>query len=251
MLSPRSVTLYLDEENILQYAIRSNTDIGDYLGSMRILQERTGKAPRAVLDNFMPVFVSSAAGTLTVAPVSGTPHQLDSAYLPVQSTSTESTLFLQRGDHYVLRASADQGAKQVFLFVSYDINPKILLAPTPIVMRNPVDDPIADHDAIRLLQILQSRELAPVEQFFAAFTMPHVWKKYGGGAVPVITKPSARDKQTCELFAQNFTRAEDRFRTFAQAWPDWDPAQPQIEPAAALITTINEDSIAPRPRMRM
>lgn len=263
MHPPRSVTLYLDESNNLRHSVTNQTDIGGYLNSMRTIQERTGKPPRAALENFTPIFVSSAAGTLTVAPVSGVPHHLNADYQPIMLNDAEGALFLKRGDHYVLRTDLDKEWHQAFLFVTYDICPKVVIAPKPVVQRNPVDDPVADHDASRLLQIVQARELAPVEQFFAAYTLPHVWKRHGGMAVPVITNPTQSDIKTCREFALNFTMADQKLSALASAWPDWAaalrpaaPADTIAPPPAAVgeeahVETAEESYTPSRPRFRM
>ncbi len=76
MLQPHTVTVHIDHSNNVRTSVLPESNSQKYMHAMKVLQERTGKPPRAVLDNFVPTFISSFSGPLVAAAVTGRPHHL-------------------------------------------------------------------------------------------------------------------------------------------------------------------------------
>ena len=113
-------------------------------------------------------------------------------------------------DHYVRYAA-----------LTYDIIPTLVVADAPIVMADRLRAPIADINALRLLELVRERELTATEQFFAALTMPSVWQRYWGQPVAAVMNPKPETARECISFAQNFTAPDARLkqlRDLSTAW---------------------------------
>lgn len=221
MLTPHSVTLSvnIDGEFVRQHD--GTSDVDAYVRAMRVIQQRTGMTPRAVLSNHAPVHVRSEIGSLTVGRVSGIPHEQDSARVPVALGDGEQTLFMRRGDQCVLRTDLGDDYFVAYAALTYDVIPTLVLSDAPIVLADPLRAPIGDMNALRLLELVRERELTATEQFFAALTMPSVWQRYCGQPVAAVVNPTSESARECISFAQNFTAPNSRLqqlRDLSSAW---------------------------------
>lgn len=254
MLQPRSVTVHLDHENKLCSNVLPESDAQKYMHAMKVLQQRTGKPPRATLDNFVPTFISSFAGPLVAAPVSGRPHHLQAEYQAVMMNDHECVLFLKAGDQYILRVSAEPKPMDTFLSCTYDLSPTLLTAPIYEALRNPVDQALLDQDARAALQLAQSRELNMAELFLISKCLPALWAKHGTATTPSIASPTDAQVKTCAKFANVFSDPVGKLRVLADTSPEWRAALSQYLPAS-LIAAEAEAAESPtpssRPRMRM
>jgi hypothetical protein len=221
MLTPHSITLSVNLDGDFVSRHDDTSDVDSYVRAMRVVQQRTGMTPRAVLNNHAPVHVRSEIGLLTVGRVSGIPHEQDSGRVPVPISDCEQTLFMRRGDQCVLRTDLGDAYFVTYAALTYDIAPTLVLSDDPIVMADPLRAPIGDTNALRLLELVRERELTTTEQFFAALTMPSVWQRYCGQPVAAVINPSAESARECVSFAQNFTAPNVRLqqlRNLSSAW---------------------------------
>jgi hypothetical protein len=276
MHSPQSVRLYLDSDGEFQCRAEESTQVDAYVRAMRVMQQRTGVAPRAALSNCAPIHVASLAGPLTVARVSGLPHLQDPARAPVALSDDEQAIFLRRGDHYLLRTYLNGEKHEAFVALSYDIAPKLIVSTKAVVQRNPLDAMIADINATKLLEIVQARELSPTEQFVASQTMPTIWRRLGGPPVAVITNPTSDDAEVCRDFSRLFSDPVGRLRQIGELSSNWGAAlfgttdlgyqeassnksdtaapEPALLPLTDEFPSVPTPSIAPTasaPRMRV
>lgn len=224
MLTPHSITLSvnIDGEFISRRDITSDVDA--YVRAMRVVQQRTGMTPRAVLSNHAPVHVRSEIGALTIGRVSGIPHEQDSARAPVALGECEHTLFLRRGEQCVLRTDLGDDHYVTYAALTYDVVPALVLSDAPIVMADPLRAPLADINAIRLLELVRERELSATEQFFAALTMPSVWQRHCGQPVAAVVNPTPESARECISFARNFTAPQTRLRQIRNLSTAWQSA---------------------------
>lgn len=221
MLPPHSITLSVNIDGDFISRRDDTSDVDAYVRAMRLVQQRTGMTPRAVLSNHAPVHVRSEIGALTIGRLSGIPHEQDCARAPVCLGDCEHTLFLRRGDQCILRTDLGDDHYVTYAALTYDIVPVLVLSDAPIVMADPVRAPISDMNAIRLLELVRERELTATEQFFAALTMPSVWQRHRGQPVAAVLNPTPDSARECIYFAQNFTAPHARLqqiRNLSTAW---------------------------------
>jgi hypothetical protein len=221
MLTPHSVSLTVDVDGDFVSRRDHAPDVDAYVRAMRVVQQRTGMTPRAVLSNHAPVHVRSDIDPLTVGRVSGIPHEQDSARAPVALGDCEHTLFLRRGDQCILRTDLGDDHYVAYAALTYDVVPALVLADAPIVIADPLRAPIGDMNAIRLLELVRDRELTATEHFFAALTMTSVWQRHCGLPVAAVLNPTPESARECIFFAQNFTAPHARLqqiRNLSTAW---------------------------------
>ena len=248
MLTPRSVHLHAEQGGLVSY-VSSTTPIERYIGVMRTLQQRTGRPPRSVLENSFPVLITTDAGALRTSRVSGIPHGQRPEHEPIVVDDHEQVVFLKRGDHILMQVLEQEALARKYMAVSYDLAPQLLLSDDPITLQQGIGGTVRDVDAVRLLEIAQERELAPVEQFFASFAMPAIWKQSGGGLVPVFTRPSPEDVRQCIAFAAQFTAASSKLAVIAKISEQWSAAL--NGPAAPTEDGHTPDGSGHRPPPRM
>ncbi len=70
MLAPYSVSLYFDQSDSFRCRAEDSAQVDAYIKAMRVVQQRTGTAPRSALNNCAPVHIESLAGSLSVVRVS-------------------------------------------------------------------------------------------------------------------------------------------------------------------------------------
>ncbi|MDR6397990.1 hypothetical protein ACTOWA_00205 [Herbaspirillum seropedicae] len=252
MLQPRTVTVHLDHANKLCSNVLPESNAQKYMHAMKVLQQRTGKAPRAALDNFVPTFISSFAGPLVAAPISGRPHHLQAEYQAVTMNDHECVLFLKAGDQYILRVSADPKPVDTFLSCTYDLSPTLLTAPTYEALRNPIDQVLLDQDARAALQLAQSRELNMAELFLVSRCLPALWAKHGAPTTPSISSPTDAQVKICTTLAHMFSDPIGKLSVLADTSPEWRIALSQYLPPSQVKEEADEPpSPSSRPRMRM
>jgi hypothetical protein len=217
---------------------------------MRTLQQRTGRAPRSVLENSFPVLITTDAGTLRTSRVSGIPHGQRPEHEPIVVDDHEQVVFLKRGDHILMQVSEQEALVRKYMAASYDLAPQLLLSDDPITLQQGIGGNVRDVDAARLLEIAQERELAPVEQFFAAFAMPAIWMQSGGGLVPVFTRPAQEDVKQCLAFAAQFTAASSKLAAIAQISEQWSAALNGPAAPTESAPAPGGNGHRPTPRMR-
>ncbi|QBY56001.1 hypothetical protein [Cupriavidus oxalaticus] len=235
MLPPRSVHLYSSPNGDLVGEISTTTPVDKYIGAMRILQARTGKAPRSALENTFPLVLTSDDAILSTARTSGIPHGQRLEHEPVVQNYREQILFLQRGDLVMSQVENEDGYRRLHIGVTFDVTPRILLSPDPITMLSPWTQPIADADAVQLVEMALQRELTQAEQFFAAVAMPHTWQRCGGGPVAAVSNPGREEAEQCRVFAALFTQPSEKLRQLAAIAPAWEVAlasEVQFSPAS-------------------
>ncbi|WP_316157877.1 hypothetical protein [Cupriavidus sp. BIC8F] len=242
MLPPRSVHLYTSPNGDLAGEISTTAPVDKYIGAMRILQARTGKAPRAALENTFPLVLTSDDAVLSTARISGIPHGQRLDHEPVVQSYREQILFLQRGDLVMIQVENEDGYRRLHIGVTFDVTPRILLSPDPITMLSPWTQPIADADALQLVEVALQRELTQAEQFFAAVAMPHTWQRCGGGPVAAVSNPGREEAEQCRVFAVLFTQPNEKLRQLAAVAPAWEVAldgevqlSPPSVPSAARL----------------
>uniref|UniRef100_UPI003F492A67 hypothetical protein n=1 Tax=Cupriavidus taiwanensis TaxID=164546 RepID=UPI003F492A67 len=216
--------LYSSPNGDLVGEISTTTPVDKYIGAMRILQARTGKAPRATLENTFPLVLTSDDAVLSTARTSGIPHGQRLEHEPVVQNYREQILFLQRGDLVMSQVEDEDGYRRLHIGVTFDVTPRILLSPDPITMLSPWTQPIADADALQLLEVALQRELTQAEQFFAAVAMPHTWQRCGGGPVAALSNPGREEAEQCRAFAALFTQPSEKLRQLAAVAPAWEAA---------------------------
>lgn len=210
---------------------------------MRIVQARTGKAPRAALDNTFPLVLTSDEADLSTARASGIPHGQRLEHEPVVQSRREQVLFLQRGDLVMIQVDNQGARRRLHLGVTFDLTPRILISRNPIALQSPLALPIVDTDALQLLEVALRRELTRAEQFFAAVAMPLIWQRCGGGPVAAISRPGKDDADQCRRFAAVFTQPQMKLQHLASSDPAWESML--LNEGNALAAT----SAAPRVRM--
>ncbi|MNN28897.1 hypothetical protein D3C81_1424800 [compost metagenome] len=99
-------------------------------------------------------------------------------------------------------------------------------------MLSPWTPPIADADALQLVEVALQRELTQAEQFFAAVAMPHTWQGCGGGPVAAVSNPGREEVEQCRGFAALFTQPRERLRQLAGVSPAWEVALASDNPLA-------------------
>ncbi|MBC8641623.1 hypothetical protein IAG25_32890 [Caballeronia sp. EK] len=224
MLTPHSISLSVNIDGDFVSRCDLGSDVDVYVRAMRVVQQRTGMTPRAVLSNHAPVHVRSEIGPLTVGRVSGIPHEQDSARSPVPLGSDEQTLFMRRGDQFVLRTDLGDDYHVAYVALTYDVIPNVVLAGTPIVPSDPLRTPVGDTNALRLLELARERELTATEQFFVALTMPTVWQRFCGQPVTAIVNPTPESARECISFAQHFTAPHARLQQLRELSNAWQSA---------------------------
>jgi hypothetical protein len=224
MLSPRSVHLYTDPSGDLAAEISTTTPVDKYIDAMRVLQMRSGKPPRAMLENTIPLVLTSDESVLSTARTSGVPHAQRAEHCPVVVSSREQILFLQRGDLVMIQVESEEGHRRLHMGATFDLLPKILISRDPLAMLGPWAQPIADADAVQLMEVAFRRELTPAEQFFAAVALPRTWQRCGGGPVPALVNPGREEADQCRKFAALFTQPADKLRQLAATTPAWEAA---------------------------
>lgn len=243
MLPPRSVHLYTSPSGDLAGEISTTTPVDKYIGAMRALQARTGKPPRAALENTFPLVLTSDDAVLSTARTSGIPHAQRLEHEPVVQNHREQILFLQRGDLVMLQVDND-GYRRLHMGVTFDVTPRILVSPDPITMLSPWTQPIADADVVQLMEVALRRELTQAEQFFAAVAMPQTWQRCGGGPVAAVSNPGREEAEQCRVFAALFTQPSEKLRQLAAIDPAW-------EVALAGEVQFSPPSVASAARLRM
>ena len=252
MLAPYSVRLYFDQSDSFRCSAEDSAQVDAYIKAMRVVQQRTGTAPRAALNNCAPVHIESLAGSLSVVRVSGLPHLQNPAHDPVQLAASEQALFMKRGDHYILKTERDGIEHVAYVALDYSIAPRLITSDRAIVLRNPIDAMVADMNATRLLEIIQNRELTATEQFVASQTMPTIWKRHGGPPVAAITHPTVEDAAECYEFAQQFSDPYRRIRSVAEMSSAWAKAfhiaeHEHVEPVPTVSAALAIDTLARAP----
>jgi hypothetical protein len=224
MLTPHSVSLSVNIDGDFVSRRDQAPDVDAYVRAMRVVQQRTGMTPRAVLSNHAPVHVRSEIGPLTVGRLSGIPHEQDAARSPVPLGDDEQTLFMRRGDQFVLRTDLGDDYRVAYMALTYDVIPSVVLAAAPIVLSDPLRAPIGDSNELRLLELVRERELTATEQFVAAQTMPSVWQRLRGQPVTVIVNPTPESARECISFAQHFTAPHARLQQLRELSHAWQTA---------------------------
>lgn len=235
MLTPHSITLSVNIDGDFVCRRDDTPDVDAYVRAMRVMQQRTGMTPRAALSNHAPVHVRSEIGTLTIGRVSSIPHRQDSVRSPVSLRDGEQTLFMRRGEQFILRTDLGDDYHVSYAALTYDVIPALVLADAPIFMADPLRAPIGDTNALRLLELVRERELTATEQFFAAMTMPSVWQRYCGPPVAAGINPTPESARECISFAQNFTAPAARLRQLRDLSTAW---------RSAFFATGEDDSYA-------
>jgi len=187
---------------------------------MRALQERTGYPPRRILSNSFPVLVTAEKGILSASRVSGVPQSQRASHEPIIVDEVHLALFLQRGDHVMLQVAEGENYRRKYVAVAPDLGARLIISDDPIAT-SPESGMPRDFDTARLLAIARDRELSQVEQFFAAMTMPKIWKAHGGGPVPALLAPTTADARECERFAREFVQSEQKLAAIAKLSPEW------------------------------
>lgn len=224
MLSPHTITLSMNIDG--QFVCRRDdaTNVDAYVRAMRVVQQRSGLMPRAILTNHAPVHVRSEVGALTIGRVSGIPHQQDAARAPVPLADNEQMLFMQRGDHCLFRTDLGDDYYVTYAALTYDVIPTLLQSDSPIVIADPLRAPVGDVNALRLLELVRERELTATEQFFVALTMTSVWQRYCGQPVAAVIHPTTDSARECISFAQHFTAPDARLQQLQDLSSAWRSA---------------------------
>lgn len=171
--------------------------------------------------NQVPVVITSDEPVLSTARTSGIPHGQRPEHEPVVQSCREQVLFLKRGDLIMVQVDSQGERRRLHLGVTFDVTPRVVVSERPIAMPSPWAQPIADADAVQLLEVALRRELTRAEQFFAAVTMPQAWQRCGGGPVASISRPGKEDVDQCRTFAALFSEPGEKLRLLASADPAW------------------------------
>jgi len=261
MLSARALRLMLDTHG----RIEAESDLPgarDALAhALGMLESRSGYSWRDQLANTAPVHVhapSNAAATLTAVRVSGLRSTGVSTPQPVVHHARSITMFLARGDCYQVRMHTPRVIGTIFVSLDYGLAPKLSTTVEALPLRSPLDGMAADLNGSRLLEIAFDRELAPVEEYIVATTMPNVWTRFGGRPVRAISTPTDEEVKTARAFCQQFSNPSARIAAlraqttgWARAIDDWErqrlmpraPAeldQPAVEGSAVPISEKND-----------
>lgn len=263
MLSARALRLTLDTLGRIETESDLPAARGALAQALGILECRSGHSWRDQLANTAPVHVhapSNAAATLTAVRVSGLRSGRASTPQPVVHHARSITMFLARGDCYQVRMHTPSVIGTIFVSLDYGLAPKLSTTAEALPLRSPLDGMATDLNGSRLLEIAFDRELAPVEEYVAATTMPNVWARFGGRPVRAVSAPTDEEIEAAHAFCQKFSNPSGRIAAlraqttrWARAIDDWErqrlmppaPAsaeldQPAVEGGAAPITEKND-----------
>lgn len=123
----------------------------------------------------------------------------------------------------MLQVADGEDFRRKYVAVAGDLGARLIVSDEPIATAPEYEFP-RDFDASRLLAIAKDRELTQVEQFFAAMTMPNIWRTHGGGPVPALLSPSVADAKECENFAREFVQPAQKLSDLARVSPAWNAA---------------------------
>ena len=263
MLSARALRLTLDTLGRIETESDLRGARGALAHALGVLESRSGHSWRDLLANMAPVHVhapSNAAATLTAVRVSGLRSTRSSTPQPVVHHARSITMFLARGDCYQVRMHTPTVVGTIFVSLDYGLAPKLSTSAEALPLRSPLDGMAADLNGSRLLEIVFDRELAPVEEYIAATTMPNVWTRFGGRPVRAISAPTDEEIEAAHTFCQQFSNPSGRIAAlraqttgWARAIDNWErqrhtphvpaPAeidQPAVEGPAAPISEKND-----------
>ncbi|MEX3917902.1 hypothetical protein AB4Y43_16920 [Paraburkholderia sp. BR10872] len=224
MLSARALRLSLDSGGRID-TISDLPGARDSLAiALGMLEARNGRQWRNQLSNVAPVHVhapSNTAASLTAVRVSGLPSGIHASPQPVVHHARSITMFLARGDCYQVRMHTRAVIATLFVTLDYGLAPKLSTTAEPLALRSPLDQMPANLNGSRLLEIALDRELAPVEEYVAAVTMPNVWSRFGGGPVRAISAPTDKEIETAHAFCLRLSNPSARIAVLRAQTIGW------------------------------